>query len=207
MRVYQIITIMTKQESRAINSLRFICIVFLVLLHTQVLHLADVSISATITKWQNLVSIPFLQILFVISGFLFFYKSNTYSTKSWLLSVYPDKLRKRIKTLLIPYTIWCVIAIIYNYYVKHIQVDNVVMQFWDTGSGNPVGKAMWYIRSLIVFSVLSPLYYWAIRIMRHFTILLFLFLTEMGGDRNNISIFQRMASPRFIFSCYGYFRF
>ena len=171
----------TNQESKTINSLRFICIVFLVLLHTQVSHLTPSS-NKLIVYIQNFSHIPFLQILFFISGFLFFYNKtdNVTNFKDWLLNIYISKLRKRVKTLLIPYFIWCVIAILYNTLVKKEpfphSLENLVEQFWDTGDGQPIGKAMWYIKSLIVFSLLSPFYLITIRKMGHLVPIIFLII-------------------------------
>ena len=63
-------------------------------------------------------------------------------------------------------------SIVYNHYVKHEPwpqgVGNFMMQFWDAHEGHPIGKAMWYIKSLMVFTVLSPVYYYTVRWLKHF---------------------------------------
>lgn len=177
----------TTQESTAINSLRFICIVFLVLLHTQVSHLVPES-NNSIRTIQDFVEIPFLQILFFISGFLFFYqkKDNGIRIRDWMHDAYITKLRKRIKTLLLPYLIWSVIAILYNHFIKKDPFPdtpgNFLMLFWDAGRGDgqPIGKALWYIKSLIVFSILSPIYLIAIKKLGHTVPLVFLALHYCG---------------------------
>ena len=60
-----------KKESTKINTLRFICIIFLVLLHTQIGHLLTPT-NTDIINIQNIINIPFLPILFFLSGYLFF---------------------------------------------------------------------------------------------------------------------------------------
>lgn len=96
------------------------------------------------------------------------------------------KIKKRWKTLFVPYILWCIAAIVYDHFVKHVSWPESVwqwlMQFWDagTGSGHPIGKAMWYIKSLIVFAVLSPLYYYAIRYLKHFVLIAVLVLFSLN---------------------------
>lgn len=171
---------MTLQESRAINFVRFICIIALVLLHTRVVHLSAPTIAEPLGRVQNLISLPFLPILFLISSYLFFYKKKRQTTKHWVSTIWPTKLRKRVKSLLIPYAIWCAIAIAYNHFVKQDPLPSGIrdwlIQFWDAGSGHPIGKAMWYIKSLMVFSLLAPLYYYAVKLLKHTTLVLVMVL-------------------------------
>lgn len=127
---------------------------------------------------ENFMNIPFLQILFVLSGYLFFYTHGGANRKDWIQNVWKEKLRKRIKTLLIPYIIWCLVAIIYNHFILHKvfpdSISDFFMQFWDAGAGHPIGKAMWYMKSLILFSLLSPLYYYAVKWLKHFVLVIVL---------------------------------
>lgn len=172
---------MTLVESKAINSVRFVCIIFLVLLHTQISHLVSSDVQNTMTSIQTFLSIPFLPILFLLSGYLFFCEKNTVNQHNWIKNVWIIKLKKRVKTLLIPYVIWCLIAIIYNHYVKHVALPidflDFIRQFWNAaGGGHPIGKAMWYIKSLIIFSLFAPLYFFVIKYLKHFTLLILLVL-------------------------------
>ena len=175
---------MTITESKAINSIRFLCIIFLVLLHTQVLHLTDPSITEPLTKTQKFLSIPFLQILFLLSGYLFFHQKDSNTQQNWILKIWPQKLKKRVKTLLIPYILWCLIALIYNHFVKNIEFPcdllDFLRQFWNAADGHPIGKAVWYIKSLIIFSVFAPLYYYFIKYLKHFTLLILLLPPSLG---------------------------
>jgi len=172
---------MTLVESKAINSVRFVCIIFLVLLHTQVLHLVNPNIVGAMTKIQNFLSIPFLSILFLLSGYLFFYKEGTGIQQNWIRDTWVKKLKKRVKTLLVPYLLWCSIALIYNRFVKHVAFPtdfiDFIRQFWDAADGgHPIGKAVWYIKSLIIFSLFAPLYYFIVKRLKHFILLILLAL-------------------------------
>lgn len=180
---------MTREESNAINSLRFTCIIFLVLLHTHVDHLVSPYIVKNINSIQTFFNIPFLKILFIISGYLFFYsKASPAKNEKWLKVVWGNKIIKRCKTLLLPYFIWCAVALVYNHFMKDTQwphgVKQWLMQLWDSGTGHPIGKAMWYIKSLIVFTVLSPLYYYGVKWLKHLVpiIILMLFTIEIPID-------------------------
>lgn len=192
---------MTPQESRAINSLRFVCIVFLVIMHTRVQHLAASSLGHSIGAMQTLVNIPLLQILFVLSGYLFFFcQKESPQGVGWFKAIGGGKIKKRVRTLLVPYIIWCLIAIVYNHYVKHAQwpsgITDFLLQFWDANGGHPIGKAMWYMKSLMVFTVLSPLYYYAVRFLKHSTPIaaLVLFLFDIPIDCPYLNVWLLIGS-------------
>lgn len=112
---------------------------------------------------------------FFISGYLFFLSRKTYT----------QKLETRVYTLLIPYLIWntfllalYVIAFVIGYpqdingrsLVDYNFIDYLRL-FWDRGSfdnGNfvPLLCPLWYIRNLLIMSILSPLLYYIIRYAR-----------------------------------------
>ncbi|MCM1153079.1 MAG: acyltransferase [Muribaculum sp.] len=119
-------------------------------------------------------------VFFVLSAYLYF--RNTVSlldmpVKSRLLwqtgwRIYTDKLRKRVRTLLVPYMIWNVIclALLYVKYKWLGMPDYGVFAggreglarmatgFWDLGTtGYPYAFAFWYIRNLMVYILLAPL--------------------------------------------------
>lgn len=121
---------------------------------------------------------------FFISGFLFFLSKKSYT----------EKLRSRFHTLFIPYILWNLLLLIlyvFAYAIGHpqdINGKNIVGYsfidylriFWDRGSydnGNfvPLLCPLWYIRNLIIMSILSPLLYYSIRYVRE----LFLFIVAV----------------------------
>ena len=112
---------------------------------------------------------------FFISGFLFFLSKKSYV----------EKLRFRFHTLFIPYVLWNLLLLllyVIAYAFGHpqdINGKNIVEYsfidylrlFWDRGSydnGNfvPLLCPLWYIRNLIIMSILSPLLYYLIRYVR-----------------------------------------
>ena len=109
---------------------------------------------------------------FFISGLLFFLSKKHYF----------QKLKTRFHTLLIPYLIWnalllgLYIVVYAAGYPQDINGKNIAdytiidytRAFWDRGSyddGNfvPILCPFWYIRNLLIMSVLSPLFYYIIK--------------------------------------------
>ena len=100
-------------KSKIIEWLRFFCIVAVVLIHAhgQPLEGKDVisyqygaydTIRILFSEGLCRVAVP---IFFLISGYLFFYNLEEWNKNIWI-----DKLKKRIKTLLVPYILWNLIA-------------------------------------------------------------------------------------------------
>jgi peptidoglycan/LPS O-acetylase OafA/YrhL len=117
---------------------------------------------------------------FFISGFLFFFSNKSYQ----------QKLRTRFHTLLIPYLLWNLLLLVLYIvaflagYPKDINGESIaeytatdyLRAFWDRGSydsGNfvPILCPFWYIRNLLIMSILSPLFYYIIKYVREFFLL------------------------------------
>lgn len=104
-------------QSDVISWLRFPLIMFVAFTHTsgtpetlqnidyQFLTAIDIhNIILAITHMVNVICNPGF---FIFSGFLFFYKINNFNKQ-----VYVNKLKKRVKTLIIPYLLWNVIGVL-----------------------------------------------------------------------------------------------
>lgn len=136
-------------------------------------------------------------IFFIISGYLLFRKVEEYSKQ-----VYVGKLKKRWHSLVIPYISWNVLIVLWtlafklggillhgkpwsgfgDYFLQngclHMLWDSSV---WDerttwlgveTHNSGPVLLPFWYMRDLIMMVVLSPAFFWLIKRLRFFFILL-----------------------------------
>lgn len=79
---------------------------------------------------------------FVMSGYLFFANVEKFTKE-----VYWQKIKRRIKTLLIPYVIWNLLMA-----VKQNSLE--VNSFWT-----PVNMPLWFLRDLIIVSLLTPIIY------------------------------------------------
>ncbi len=105
---------------------------------------------------------------FVMSGYLFFANVTEWNVKTYL-----GKLRRRVKTLLIPYIVWNLLMAIK---LKTFSL-NIFWAFWyEAGKqidwfGNeqlmtaPANMPLWFLRDLMVVALLSPIIYIGIRKM------------------------------------------
>lgn len=164
--------------SKAITWLRFPLIFLIIMLHCYSVvrlegnHETYFKVLYPFSLWLGETGVPGF---FFISGFLFFLSKKTYS----------QKLVTRLHTLLIPYLIWnflllalYVAAFIIGYpqdingrNISDFTIIDYLRLFWDRGSydnGNfvPLLCPLWYIRNLLIMSLLSPIIYYIIRYRR-----------------------------------------
>ncbi len=162
--------------SQSIEALRFPLILFIIFLHcytstSYVVRGHDLyfRIIYPLSLWIGETGVP---AYFFISGLLLFYSRKTYG----------QKLKSRIKTLLIPYLffnslILCAYlglmilgkpADILGKDLADYSYLDYLRAFWDRGdwnqgNGAPLLCPFWYIRNLMVLAVLSPILYYIIR--------------------------------------------
>ena len=163
--------------SAAIAWLRFPLIFMIVLLHCYSAvrlegHAAYFRAVYPLALWLGETGVPGF---FFISGYLFFHSQKSYV----------EKLRTRVRTLLMPYLLWnglllggylIAYAAGFPQDINHRNMADFGMidylrLFWDRGSfddGNfvPLLCPFWYIRNLLIMCVLSPLLYYIIRYTR-----------------------------------------
>lgn len=123
-------------------------------------------------------------LFFVISGFLYFYKVD------FDRYVYLKKIKTRIRTLLIPYIIWNIIAVIWYISRSYIigesfdlnfSINHIINTFINDGNNNgiiiknpvdmayiptPICGVLWYVRDLMLMVVISPLLHYLIKKVR-----------------------------------------
>jgi surface polysaccharide O-acyltransferase-like enzyme len=109
-------------------------------------------------------------LFFFISGFLFFLNMNSFNIKS-----YGNKLRIRMRTLLVPYLFWNILAIVGFYVIVAVPMLNVFVRrelsleyclqyLWGVpdaeGKGfMPLSYQFWFIRDLMVVVIFTPVVY------------------------------------------------
>lgn len=191
---------MNPLQSKAISWLRFPLIVLIVYIHrtggydvgpelrsvsTDFLYLsrADCFVYLKIFSQQVFprVAVPSF---FVISGYLFFT-----NIRYWSWDIYLNKVSKRIKTLLIPYLLWNVIALSYPvslYLIRDVPLPDSIVgwlsYFWDAGDGlsQPLDYPLWYVRDLMVVTLLSPLWYLMLKFLGLFFVAVLVVLYVLG---------------------------
>ena len=171
---------MSDKDSQVINLIRFPLAVMVVLIHCGSRSFVNGG------EWfRTLVSdvLPAIAVplFFLISGFLFFQGLEQWDWEKW-----KGKMRRRVKTLLIPYLIWVTLFICYVYLHQcRLSVsagenwlplgqwfaDNGgIRMWWDSNvalqdhpfgykvfSAHPYHEVLWFVRDLIVINLLSPL--------------------------------------------------
>lgn len=160
--------------SSTLSKIRAICIILVVFVHSNVAHLVNSQNAEICNSFvQNITNFPRLNIMLVLSGFFFFCKENTLTR-----NIYIKKIRNRINTLLIPYVLWCLFGYAYNKLAGVDYEGNILEQIqhilWGSPivTGHPSGRALWYVRNLMVFVILSPLYYAIVKYLKHFTLII-----------------------------------
>ena len=118
----------------------------------------------------TLIAVP---LFFFISGFLFFYGREEFGR-----NVYFDKLRKRVKRLLIPYLLWGVFVVGVKYIFYKIGWENsdyifenkfiwIYYIIW-----RPLNIQLWFIRDLFLLVLISPLFYFLLKKLKFLFVLL-----------------------------------
>lgn len=128
---------------------------------------------------------------FLISGYLFFYRMDT-----WRWEEYGGKLRRRVRTLLVPYLVWNLLYCLYliwpqlwlvitgeapcSVWLGRINTLGGLRMLWDShvisrsthfmglyyASTAPVLVPLWFLRDLMVMVLFAPLVYWLVRRFR-----------------------------------------
>lgn len=162
------------KESKALYLMRFPLASLIVLLHTEITCGPE-----NFTYYlANYINAPIVQLavptFFFMSGYLFFVGENVFN-----LNIYIYKLKKKVVTLIIPYIIWNLIAIVLIYFYQYIKMKsiepwNLTEVFWAHGEGiqatsilnykypviiSPAAGVLWFMRDLIIMMACSIIVY------------------------------------------------
>ena len=207
--------------SRVVSFLRFPLIVAVIGIHCNLLvkhpELETRSVFyflVYITMKLVCIAVP---LFFFISGFLFF-KEGIFD-----FALYSNKLKSRFHTVLVPYLLWNIIYFVILGVMQFIKPDTLVILhkhitdfrwqdflwiFWDisqiTGLADDqraclVG-AFWFLQCLFVLFLVSPIIYYIIRYLRHFTLLIIGilyftdFIPEMPGIQCNAIVYYMLGA-------------
>lgn len=196
--------------SKTILFLRLPLIVAVVFIHT---NLTDVMINGAllenegqfpmhdlfrhvITNELARIAVP---LFFFISGFLFFYHSD------FSITVYGQKLKKRVSTLLVPYVFWNVVVFLLllltqlflstmtsgrNKLITDYDWMDWLNLFWSHRDGMPVCYQFWFIRDLMFVILFAPVLYCLIKYCKVFAVMILggLWLFGLWFDVPGISI-------------------
>ena len=159
----------SEYTSRKIARLSIVCAILVVYLHSYSKELS-VSMSGSLTWWlQDFVSqgisrvaVPFF---FVVSGFLLFkdFPEDGMSVRYWWLG----KLRKRLKTLCVPYFAWSLLGLCSTYIMTRFantqiySYDVAIPTWWLEVLGITTPPKfmfhLWFVKAIFLFAIFSPL--------------------------------------------------
>ncbi len=147
-------------------------------------------------------------IFFLMSGFLLFQNFN--------LLTYKNKISKRIYTLLIPYFFWTTLTILIffilqsipgvshffnNTFIKDLPIKELFIKLWV----NPQNYPLWFLRDLILLTILSPLIFYFIKnLPRVYLFIIFtIWFFELITSSIDISFYKPEAVLFFSIGAYG----
>ncbi len=199
------------QESKTIDLLKFSLVFLIVFVHmmpdTTSLASADFPLFSS-RGFSNVLAIGITYILaqvavptyFLISGYLF-----GAGLEDWNWDIFANKIKRRSKTLLLPYILWNVISIssfvtflLFNDIKDGSSLANVteylkgigLSGFWDyciwggdkinwlgmaTPNSGPFVISLWFVRDLMVVILFVPVLFWIFRKTKIWGLLLLLF--------------------------------
>ncbi len=140
-------------------------------------------------------------IFFTISGYLFFLGLKG------SLPEFKKKMKKRVKTLLFPYLLWSALGIllylvlqslpvVQNYFTRKLISEHSTKELLETLFLNPIPYQFWFIRDLIILTILSPILFW---LLRYLKIWLVAFLLVIWSYNFDLVIIANEALLFFVF--------
>ena len=165
-------TVLTKEQSKTLTLLKGFAILLVVMIHCDVRKQMGADLYSGLDFYMQGLTreIVFnaVPLFFFISGFLFFLKEDTYLNK-W---------RKRFKSLVIPYIVWCFVGFLIPFVFQEVlglahlfkggaghlkpiadfEGWDYIRMFWDIRDGSPILSTLWFLRNLIVLVLLAPVF-------------------------------------------------
>lgn len=213
----------TELLSEFINLTRFPLIVLVVLIHSHFIPAGySLPYNSYITEYplycnisylcSNLIARVAVPLFFVISGYLFFKKN----TESYNWNDYKTKIKTRLHSLFIPYVIWNILILTFTllvqivrggvseeYDILNYSISDYFRVFWDIKDGMPFCYQLWFIRDLIIMTLISPLIYLLLKNRGIATFVLFFSALWWFVDLDNVRWY--LNSQSMIFFCLGSF--
>ncbi len=187
----------TQLLSKSIDYVRFPLMLLVVYIHTTLA--ATVVAGADVTTYgqfpihdalhhlvSEIVGGLAVPTYFLISGFLFFWKEQTFTA-----SIYKAKLKSRCRTLLVPYIFWSLVWLLVLLVAqtlfpamlsgKNALIVDYTWQDWiDVCLANNAMNPLWFVRDLFLLFVLSPLVYVCIKYLKIAALLPFAIFVCLG---------------------------
>ena len=165
------------------------------------------------TMFSNVLGRIAVPLFFFMSGFLFFLNISKFDKPS-----YKTKLQGRIKTLLVPYLFWNLVALAFLHcahkfgltstFQYSTNLQYLVDCFWGKNvAGNmsyPVSYQFWFIRDLMVAVVLTPIIYFFCKKIRIYGVILLGSLWFAGFRLQSLEMWGFSSACVFFFTAGAY---
>lgn len=176
-------------DSEVIRALRFPLMLAILLFHArfQPINFIDAHVQFSIVKYFDFITYSLenvghvgVPLFFLISGYLFFYKSDKFDLASYNL-----KIKKRFRSLFVPYILWnsyslillFLAALLVPQYLsgRHNILNNfsfleLVKYFYAVDGNNPINGPLWFVRDLMVVCLFTPVLYLLLKRCRLLTL-------------------------------------
>jgi len=177
----------TSYVSNKIYVLNFVAILMVLYIHSVYTEALDFPLAHRVQEFFGFGGLSLLAnpLFYCISGFLFFIGMQK-ANECW------PKMKKRCRTLLVPYLIWNAVFVLWFIILQNLPVvrnfvnSDVVSSVFGNGVGKglyyllikPAAFQLWFLRDLILYVLFSPLIYILLKKMRWaFPVLLFVIAT------------------------------
>lgn len=191
-------------QSHTIYFLRFVLIVAVVFSHARLREVGE-GPEGPYSLFVYLFTSVFerLPALVLFSGYLFF--RSGFSAR-----IYGKKLKSRVRSLLVPYAFWNVAVLLFTLFLQWFQLrigeqpggtcvwDYTAHDWWMAFWGGPIAKQFWFIRNLMVLMLFSPVFYFLVRYLKIWGVLLSSLPWFLGYD-----VVFRMHTYTFFFFALG----
>ncbi len=171
-------------QSHKLEVCSLILMILVVFLHSNLLQYETTGINEDfqlfISRGIAIISVP---LFFCFSAFLFFYSPN----KPFNLSFYVDKLKRRAKTLLIPYILWRIIGLLIIGALSYIAATYGIEALSDKDAPSSINSILenifyqsqytyplWFLRDLMILVLCAPLVYFIINITKEWFVIFFI---------------------------------
>lgn len=169
---------MTPYLSDKIRVMSFLCIMLVVWIHTYYVEGSDyISSMFLMNFWGCGVCLYAVPTFYAISGYLFFLGTKEKGAKAIF-----SKLKKRVRTLLIPYILTNLLSVLFYFILKYVGIivpiigtslnfnlldkggdallDKTCYWFWN----GPIAFQMWFVRDLMILVALTPVFFYMLRL-------------------------------------------
>ena len=210
-------------ESKVLDVVRIPGIVLVVLIHITGYGMRQVNMCPNDYSFYMSVNRLFSSVIggvavpvfFLVSGYLFF--RNCEFTKI----AYKAKLKRRIHTLLIPFLLWNALYLIVKLlpllvpvlaeislceFPGEINLCSLLSAFWNfNDSGFPIVVPLWFLKDLIVMSIISPLVYCFVKYTKLYGLIVLLLVWISGSLTPIMSRIPLNMTSVFFFTSGAYF--